>query len=74
MNQSPHLTKDPFGWTILSYVILSALDVNDISCLQLWQGTAQISALYRRFTEQILCFITDLRYEHSLFYFKIILN
>ena len=34
-----HLTKDRFGWIILNYVILSALDVNKISCLQVWSGT-----------------------------------
>ena len=28
VNQSPHLAKDRFAWSILSYVILSALDVN----------------------------------------------
>jgi hypothetical protein len=39
MNQPPHWTKDRFAWIILSYVILSALDVNNISCLQLWEGT-----------------------------------
>jgi hypothetical protein len=33
MNQSLHLTKDRFAWIILSYVILSALDVNNISSL-----------------------------------------
>ena len=38
MNQSLHLTKDRFAWIILSYVILSALDVNNKSCLQLWEG------------------------------------
>ena len=31
MNQSPHLTKDRFAWIILNYVILSSLDVNNIS-------------------------------------------
>ena len=30
VNQSPHLTKDRFAWIILSYVILSSLDVNNI--------------------------------------------
>ena len=30
LNQSPHLTKDRFAWIILNYVILSALDVNNI--------------------------------------------
>jgi hypothetical protein len=38
MNQSLHLTKDRFAWIILSYVILRALDVNNKSCLQLWEG------------------------------------
>ena len=38
MNQSPHLTKDSFAWVILSHVILSALNVNNISSLQYWQG------------------------------------
>ena len=32
------LTKDRFAWIILNYVILSALDVNNKSCLQLWEG------------------------------------
>ena len=31
VDQSPNLTKDRFAWIILSYVILSALDVNNIS-------------------------------------------
>ena len=39
VNQSLHLTKDRFVWIILSYVILSALAVNNITCQQLWQGT-----------------------------------
>ena len=30
VNQSTHLTKDRFAWIILNYVILSALDVNNI--------------------------------------------
>jgi hypothetical protein len=38
MNQFLHLTKDRFAWIILSYVILSELDVNNKSCLQLWEG------------------------------------
>ena len=38
MNQFLHSTKDRFTWIILSYVILSALDVNNKSCLQLWEG------------------------------------
>jgi hypothetical protein len=38
MNQSLHLTKDRFAWIILSYVILSALDVNNKSSLQLLEG------------------------------------
>ena len=38
MNQSPHLAKDRFAWVILSHVILSALNVNNISSLQYWQG------------------------------------
>ena len=38
VNQSPHLTKDRFAWVILSHVILSALNVNNISSLQHWQG------------------------------------
>jgi hypothetical protein len=37
MDQSLHLTKDRFAWIILSYVILSALDVNK-SSLELWEG------------------------------------
>ena len=32
------LTKDRFAWDILSHVILSALNVNNISSLQHWQG------------------------------------
>ena len=39
MNQSLHITKDRFAQIILNYVILSALDVNNKSCLQLWEGT-----------------------------------
>ena len=40
MDQSLHLKlKDRFAWVILSYVILSALDVTNISCLQLLEGT-----------------------------------
>jgi hypothetical protein len=31
--------KTGFARIILSYVILSVLDVNKISCLQLWEGT-----------------------------------
>ena len=31
--------KRPFRRIILSYVILCVLDVNNISCLQLWEGT-----------------------------------
>jgi hypothetical protein len=31
--------KTGFARIILSYVILSVLDVNNISCLQLWEGT-----------------------------------
>ena len=39
-DQSLHLKlKDRFAWVILSYVILGALDVTNISCLQLWEGT-----------------------------------
>ena len=39
MNQSLHITKDRFAQIILDYVISSALDVNNKSCLQLWEGT-----------------------------------
>jgi hypothetical protein len=31
--------KDRFARIILSYVILCMLDVNNISCSQLWEGT-----------------------------------
>ena len=34
MNQSLHLRKDRFAQNILNYVISSALDVNNKSCLQ----------------------------------------
>ena len=39
MNQSLHITKDRFAQIILKYVISSALDVNNKSFLQLWEGT-----------------------------------
>jgi hypothetical protein len=45
MNQSLHLTKDRFAWIIVSYVILSALDVNNKSCLQLWEGAGSLSKI-----------------------------
>ena len=38
VNQSPHLTKDRFAWVILSHVILSTLNVNNISSLQYCKG------------------------------------
>jgi hypothetical protein len=34
----PFKTNDRFARTILSYAILSVLNVNNISCLQLWEG------------------------------------
>jgi hypothetical protein len=39
--QSLHLTKDRFAQIILNYVISSTLglEVNNKSCLQLWEGT-----------------------------------
>ena len=39
LNQSPHLTKDRCARIISSYANVSALDVNNISCLKLWVGT-----------------------------------
>ena len=47
MNQSLHLPKDRFAWIILSYAILSELEVNSITYLQLWQG-ADIPLLSRQ--------------------------
>ena len=47
MNQSLHLSKDRFVWIILSYVILSELEVNNITYLQLSQG-ADIPLLSRQ--------------------------
>ena len=31
MNQSPQLTKDRFAWIILSYAVLSASGVNNLT-------------------------------------------
>ena len=43
--QSLHLSKDRFAWIILNYVILSELEVNNTTCLQLWQGLGADIAL-----------------------------
>ena len=55
MNQSLHLTKDRFAWIIFSYVILSALDVNNKSCLQHWEGAviAFYNSLFRLYLYKI---------------------
>ena len=39
VNQSPYLTKERFAWINFNYVIFSASDVNNTSCLQVWPGT-----------------------------------
>ena len=39
LNQSPHLTIERCARIISSYLNVSALDVNNISCLKLWVGT-----------------------------------
>ena len=51
VSQSPHLTKDRFAWIILSYVILSSLDVNNIFWQQHWQDKE--IAFYKTYKEEM---------------------
>ena len=62
MNQSLHITKDRFAQIILNYVISSALDVNNKSCLQLWEGT-DISACSKVLVPVKIFQFHDMHYE-----------